>query len=129
MGLVNTKASASVPSVWVTIFKAARKSPVPYYVTEVRQDMVKNFSEFLRPLYKKSCPFPTRPIRDMIFDQGEGPGTVIHRESWNGILDKTSMIIPTRKKNNFSRCPAAPTGLYKERLCISAAKYKDLQVL
>ena len=40
MGLVNTKASASVPSDWVTIFKAARKSPAPYYVTEVRQDMV-----------------------------------------------------------------------------------------
>ena len=80
MGLVNTKASASVLSVWMTIFKAARKSPAPYYVTEVRQDMVKNFSEFLR-LYKKSCRFPTRPIRDMIFDRGEGPGTVSQRES------------------------------------------------
>ena len=128
MGLVNTKASSSVPSDWVAIFKAARKSPAPYYVTEVRQDMVKNFSEFLRSLYKKGCPFTTRPIRDMIFDQGEGPGTVSHRDLWNGILDKTNIIIPTRK-NNFKRCTAAPTGLYKERLCISAAKYKDLQVL
>ncbi|KAK3739577.1 hypothetical protein RRG08_006554 [Elysia crispata] len=113
---------------WVTIFKAAKKPPSPYYVAEVHQDMVKKFSELLRPLYKKGCPFPTRPIRDLIFDQGEGSGTVGHRESWNGILDKTNLIIPTRK-NNFRRCTAAPTGLYKERQCIYAAKYKDLQVL
>ncbi|KAK3791823.1 hypothetical protein RRG08_026728 [Elysia crispata] len=90
--------------------------------------MVKNFSELLRPLYKKGRPFPTCPIRDMIFDQGEGTGTVSHREWWNRILDETSIIIPTRK-NNLRRCTAASTGLYKERLCISAVKYKDRQVL
>jgi hypothetical protein len=43
-------------------------------------------------------------------------------------LLKTNIIVPTRK-NNFSVCTAVPVALYEDRLAISAAKYKDLQVL
>lgn len=128
MGPVNTKSSASVPEDWIKIFKEARKHPRPFNVTDVQQDLVKNFSDFLRPLYKKGCPFPTRPIRELVFNKDEGPGIVCHRDSWNGIFLKTSIIVPTRKKN-FSVCTAVPVALYKDRLAISAAKYKDLQVL
>ena len=87
------------------------------------QDMVKNITDFLRPFYKNKCPIPTRPLREICF-RGDSTGIIFQRDSWNGLLLKTNL-----KNNSKIPIKGEIPILYNAKLCISEAKYRDLQVL
>nr|XP_047133210.1 uncharacterized protein LOC124811519 isoform X2 [Hydra vulgaris] len=123
MGLINCKTPTSDPSDWIKTFKNARKNPTPFHVIELTQGMVKSITDFMRPFYKNKCPIPTRPLREICF-RGDSSGIVFHRDSWNGLLLKTNLK-NNRKNTINSEIPI----LYNAKLCISVAKYRDLQVL
>lgn len=123
MGLINCKTPTSDPSDWIKTFKNARKNPTPFHVIELTQGMVKSITDFFRPFYKNKCPIPTRPLREICF-RGDSSGIVFHRDSWNGLLLKTNLK-NNRKNTINSEIPI----LYNAKLCISVAKYRDLQVL
>ena len=59
MGLINQKARLETPDDWCNHI---RKNPKPFVVVKCSQDMFKGFTAFLKPLYKPTCPFPTRPM-------------------------------------------------------------------
>ena len=67
MGLINCKENASTPSDWHEIFHSARKHPTPFNVIELKQDMVKSMTQFLKPVCKAGCPVPLRRLKEVMF--------------------------------------------------------------
>ena len=92
MGLINTKSQLNILSDWSDIFKPSRKNPAPINVLELRQDMVKNMTQFLKPFYKAGCPVPTRCLRGVFFFKND-PGTINHRDSWNGAFFQKAPLL------------------------------------
>ncbi|XP_065671577.1 uncharacterized protein LOC136089483 [Hydra vulgaris] len=127
MGLINCKAHASTPSDWHEIFRAARKNPSPYNVIEQNQDMVKNMTQFLKPVYKAGFPVPMRPLKEVMFSK-KSLGVISHRDSWNGPILNTTILSNARRSNKAVNI-GEPVRLYIKKIIISLAKYKDLQVL
>lgn len=65
MGLVKTKTVVELPSEWITVFETARINPCPFQVINVEQEMIRDWTMFLKDcgMYVKKCPFKTRPIK------------------------------------------------------------------
>ena len=98
------------------------KDPTPFQVVELMQDMVKNIADFLRPFYKNKCPIPACPLREICF-RGDSTGIIFHLDLWNGLLLKTNF-----KNNRKNAIKGEIPILYIAKLCISMAKYRDLQL-
>lgn len=124
MGLINQKADAELPNQWWEVFRSARKSPSPFVVVECEQCMFFYFSSFLQAHYKVKCPFPTRPIRELIIER-EHPQYISIRNSFNGVFE-TSVIV---RNKSVPKSSAKLGPLYDGRIAIKKAKYDDLQVL
>ena len=45
--------------------------------------MYQNVTEHIKVLCKTSCPIPTRPIREVVFEEAH-PRLLRYRENWNG---------------------------------------------
>ena len=127
MGLINTKAPTSVPSDWMEEFRRARKNQSPFSVVEVTKEIILNFTDTLKPLYKKGCPVPTRPLREIRFNI-QDPGVMSHRDTWNGNFLRTNIHVVVGRRTR-PPVPGELKQLYKDRLPISTAKFKDLQIL
>ena len=54
MGHINQKTDVDVPSDWCKVFREARKKPNPFNVVEMKGEDF--FENYLRPLYKSTCP-------------------------------------------------------------------------
>ena len=67
--IVKTKSDVELPQRWYEILREARKFPSPYQVVEMGLRDFKDFTNFLKPLFKATCPFPTRPIREITFNK------------------------------------------------------------
>ena len=65
VGLINSKASTEEPSDWIKVFKEARTKPAPFKVIDVDSNMIRDWKEFLEPMYLAKCVFPTRPNREL----------------------------------------------------------------
>lgn len=59
MGLVKTKTVVETPNEWIKVFEDARKSPAPFKVVEVEQEIIRDWTEFLNDKldYVNKCPF------------------------------------------------------------------------
>jgi hypothetical protein len=62
MGLANQKSHAEIPEDWRAVLRNSRTKPSPFIVIDCHQQIFKHCSNFLNPLYKKTCPIPTRPV-------------------------------------------------------------------
>jgi len=123
MALVNTKMPAETPDEWWEVFRASRQKPSPFVVHVLQQSDFSSFSKYFEKRYKKSCPFPVRPVRELWFD-GNYPKGIRKRTSWHGLWEQVMLL----NKRNYVLPTTIPT-LYSARLPISREKYKDLQVL
>ena len=125
MSLIKAKTDAEIPSEWWSVFRAARENPSPFIVHECKQNDFFNFSALLKPSYKRNCPFPTRPVREIWFDS-ENPKNIRKRTNWNGFWENVCLV----NANNWLKALAQNIPpLYVEPLPISKANFEDLQVL
>ncbi|GFN95968.1 hypothetical protein PoB_002247400 [Plakobranchus ocellatus] len=126
MALINQKAHVETPDGWIREFEAARKNPSPFNVVQVEQALFLGLTEHLKVLYRATCQVPTRPMREISFSQ-DHPRLISFRNSWNGPLNTSVVSKPVGKKGAARQPPLIP--MYRDRLPISLAKFKDLQVL
>ncbi|GFO24788.1 upf0317 protein c14orf159,mitochondrial [Plakobranchus ocellatus] len=87
-------------------------------------------TEYLKPLFKQTCPVPTRPIREILF-RSQDSMIFSYRNNWNGRME-SAVVMPRQKTlaakiESQKRMPL--NRLYSNPIPTSEAKYKDLQVL
>ncbi|XP_050311864.1 uncharacterized protein LOC126747345 [Anthonomus grandis grandis] len=121
--LIKQKTRVEVPSQWVEVFKSARVKPMPFNVIECTTDIFHAWTKFLTPQYKKTCPLPTRPIKELIISH-QHPRTIQMRESYNGAMS-SFVLIPPRP----GIAAATPDKLCNGLIPIPKLKYDQLQEL
>lgn len=100
MGLIKTKTAVETPNEWIKVFENARKSPSPFKVVKVEQDMIRDWTEFFNDnLYANKCPFKTRPLKEVKEEKGDLQN--LHRSTYNGAWSSSSMTV-SRKITNAS---------------------------
>ena len=67
--VVNQKARMKTPNGWLHEFRATRKNPSSFNIIKMESEMFQNVTEHINVLYKTSCPIPTRPIREVVFEE------------------------------------------------------------
>ena len=80
MTLIKQSKDLDLPSQWVQVFRNARVMPSPFTVILFDQNMFKAFKDFLKPGYKTSCPFKTRPLRE-VYIKASHPQYISFRDS------------------------------------------------
>lgn len=63
-GLIKKTTYAEVPTDWGSAFETARANPMPFKVIKVEQEILRDWTTFLKNLYEPKCTFKTRPIRE-----------------------------------------------------------------
>lgn len=127
-GLLNSRADAEIPSDWWNELSSARTKPNPITVIECNQSMFLAVKGYLDKIgcYKNTCPFQTRPIREIVISQAENTQLVKFRSTWNGPW--VTSVILQRGKNPQSRVGQFGKA-YSCRIPIKAIKYENLQSL
>lgn len=101
-GLINQKSRAEVPEDWIEVFKSARVKPMPFEVVEVEQSNFKNWTFFFKERYRRKCPFPTRPIRELKIVK-EHPRLIYYRTTYNGMWESSPVTDPKFKPTQKCR--------------------------
>lgn len=127
-GLLNQKADAEVPADWWNELRKAREKPQPFKVIECERSLFKKVTAYITStkLYKNTCPFPTRPVREFLCSNEFNHQLVHYRDSWNGQF--SSAVILNRGKKPESN----PREMCRSRMTpipLKKAKYVDLQSL
>ncbi|GFO15412.1 hypothetical protein PoB_004191700 [Plakobranchus ocellatus] len=130
LGLVNRKADVEVPKDWMEVFRSARKNPSPYNVIEITQRDIFGYTKFLKPMFRATCTFPTRPIRELVVRK-EKPLLVEFRNNWSGEFSSGVVVARGAKAKDAAAAVRAnrPEQLYLHPIPLSKPKFKDLQVL
>ena len=124
MALVKSKSYFETPAEWADHLRTARQKPSPFQVIEVKHQMIKNSSQFYKPLFRATCPIKVRPIKEILFQSGQE--VVKFREDYSAHFMETSFL-PRKAVHTFQNRSCAK--LYSSRLPISRAKYEDLNSL
>lgn len=82
IGLINKKTIMETPDDCVNAFKTARQHPQPFIVIPVEQNMIRDWTTFLKDHYNPKCPFKTRPIREAIVEKDDN--LFKYRNTFNG---------------------------------------------
>ena len=125
-GLINQKSTAEVPSHWVAVLKAARCKPQPFDVYECTQEVFHSWTKFLSRFYRKSCPFPTRPIKILQCCKDHPRTVAVKEAAYNA--QAVEFVIRTSGNSKFPP-NAEPDALYHALLPIPKLKYQQLQEL
>ncbi|KAL1488571.1 hypothetical protein ABEB36_015034 [Hypothenemus hampei] len=118
--LINQKRHAETPEDWITTFQSARIKPAPFNVESVHQYAFLNWELHLNKLYKKICPFPTRPIREIKLSK-DCARLIYFRTSFHGSW-KSSDIVGKSVKLNNKREFDLPQVLYEVWRSIGSKK-------
>ncbi|GFO14459.1 hypothetical protein PoB_004096400 [Plakobranchus ocellatus] len=89
--VINQKARVETPDDWLRAFESARKSPSPFNVLAVQQDMFLQITNHIKVLYKATPQFPTRLIRETLFTRAH-PRMIQHHANWNGPFEYQSSL-------------------------------------
>ncbi|GFO39834.1 hypothetical protein PoB_006633900 [Plakobranchus ocellatus] len=125
--MVNKQRAAGLSDYCVEEFRMVRKKPSPSNVIEPTKEDFFAISEHLKPVFKTTCPAPTRPIRDIMI-RAQDEITFECLNSWNGRMD-TAVALPRHKplRAKVLACIDSPfKRLYFAPLPISGAKFADL---
>lgn len=90
-GLVNQKSKTEIPSDWIDVLRSSRVKPAPFDVEDTNQDYFRSWGTHLGPLYKKKCPFRSRPIREIKLSV-DHPRLVYYRVSYNGAWESADIV-------------------------------------
>ncbi|CAH1099355.1 unnamed protein product [Psylliodes chrysocephalus] len=137
MGILNHKARFETPDDLCDLIKSARAKPSPFELFQINQTnqyIFQQWTNHLSKYYKKKCPFPIRPIRELELTK-EHPRLIKYRDSYNGhwvsgvvknkIMKRAAPGAKLLKDNEFVFAPSSYEGI----LNISAEKVLDLQCL
>lgn len=133
MGCINQKSPCETPDEWVKVIREARQKPCPFNVIEVDQPLVRKWTTFLSPMYKKTCPFLSRPIREIRVKK-DHPRLIFHREHYNSSWTSSILMAPKKKLKFHNDSHSAgefvlPDQSYEDSLPVSKAKFMDIQAL
>lgn len=101
LGIINQKSRAEIPDDWLDVFRHARTKPCPFTVHKANIDSFRQWTSHLSPYYKKKCPFPTRPVRQVLIERDEGSSEiqnfVKYRNTFHGAWVKIQVLtaVPT----------------------------------
>jgi len=126
MGLISTKGTVETPDDWRDRILNSRVHPSPFVVKNCDQSMFKSYSKYLKPDYKNSCPFATRPIKDFIVTENR-PNEVLCRYNYNGTFEPCT--IKKKITKNRTRRNSQLQALYSGPLPLNIKKYNDIQSL
>lgn len=97
--LIKKKARCEIPDDWCQEIECSRVKPTPFVVVRVEEEptIIKSWTDFLDCFYEKKLSFPTRPIREILFQDGH---TVLIslRSSFNGPWQQVPLKKITMKK-------------------------------
>ncbi|KAG5892490.1 hypothetical protein JTB14_015400 [Gonioctena quinquepunctata] len=104
--------------------------PMPFEVVEAEQNLFRNCTSFIKPRYRRKCPFPTRPIRELKISR-EHPQLNYFRNTFNGMWESSPIIDRTFRPNTLLKAGEFELLdlLFDGPLPLSHAKWKDLQDL
>lgn len=131
MGLINQRTNLELPEDWNSVLRDARVKPAPFVVIECdnQTSLFKQWTQFFSTVYTQKCPFPSRPVRELIITENH-PRMKIHRPTYSGPEFQSIVIPPKRKRLTL---PAGqfrlPEMKYSNKLPIPKKKYDDLQHL
>lgn len=69
----------------------ARNKPSPFDVEKVTQSYFQSWTAFLLQRYRRICPFPSRPLRELKIVK-EHPRLILHRDSYTGNWESSVVI-------------------------------------
>lgn len=95
-GLINQKTRVELPEQWLEVFRMARNKPTPFDVENVTQTYFRSWTTFFNKRYRRTCPFPSRPIREMKVVK-DHPRMIFHRDTYNGAWETTAITDPKFK--------------------------------
>lgn len=124
-GLINQRTKVEVPEQWNEVFQAARAKPQPFEVRKCNQDLFCAWSKFLQKFYRKTCPFATRPVRELQFSE-DHPCTIAVRETAYNAAPTTFVIAARNVKFDSD---SSPDALYSTLIPLPKKKYDQLQEL
>lgn len=87
-----------MPKDWIDVIENARVKPSPFHVIEVDREFVRNWSSHQEELYVKQCPFPSRPLRELVAER-QHPRFLKHRSTYHGhweahVINKQNSVPP-----------------------------------
>ncbi|KAK3789152.1 hypothetical protein RRG08_001545 [Elysia crispata] len=118
MAVINQKPRVETPNSWVQQFEGVRKSPSPFNVVAVQQDMFFQMTNHVKVLYKATPQFPTRPIGEIIFSR-DHPRIIQHRANWNGPFETSVLSKPLGRRGAAQQPALSP--IYRERIPVTLA--------
>lgn len=98
-GLINQKTKVELPEEWCEVFRTSRNKPSPFNVEQVNQTYFRSWTTFFSKRYKRICPFPSRPIRELKIVK-KHPGLILHRDTYNGMWETTAVTNPKFRMKN-----------------------------
>ena len=129
MALIKQSTDLDLSNQFVQVFRNARVKPSPFTVIPCDQNMFKEFKDFLKPGYKTSCLFKTRPLRE-VYIEASHPQYISFRNSWKGIIETAVVTLRPKGKQTTNPLKTRPIEcLYTAPIPISREKFKDLQCL
>lgn len=124
-GLIKQKSVVEVPSQWVNVFKEARIKPAPFEVICCTQEMFLAWTSFLLPFFRKTCLFPTRPVKEIQISNNH-PRTIAVKEAAYNVA-ATHYVLCGRNLKLPS--DSLPRQSYSRLIPIPKKKYDQLQEL
>lgn len=84
MGNINLKTKIEAPDDWFELLRVSRTKPSPFSVEVVTQNMVRDWSSFLKNYaYVKKCPFPIQKTKEVSCTACHCR-FILHRDTYNG---------------------------------------------
>lgn len=89
--LVNQKTRAETPEDWILAFESSRNKPSPFKTENVNHNFFHQWDTLLNKIYKKTCPFATRPVKELRLSK-ENPRLLYYRTTFNGSWQSVDIV-------------------------------------
>ncbi|KAG8314510.1 hypothetical protein J6590_091425 [Homalodisca vitripennis] len=100
MAVIKTKSRAEVPQDWIDVVETSRQNPGPINTLDVDQSIIRDWTAFVEGHFVKKCPFPIRPIKELLVTANE-PNKILHRETYNGCWLSNEITLSSDERNSF----------------------------
>lgn len=94
MGLINLKTPTELPYQWYDLIKTSRTRPSPFKVIEIAPNKI--IRQWIRKVHEEMHDAPIQKQREIMVTK-EYPRVVSHRQNYNGLWKKTSILNKNQK--------------------------------
>ena len=89
--LVNQKTRAETSEDWISIFESSRNKPTSFKTENVNRNFFYKWDTLLNNVYRKTCPFPTRSIKELKLSKAN-PRLLYCRTNFNGNWESFDIV-------------------------------------